>query len=65
MAWGLAVRQAVRRPADSLLAVLGCLVGTAVVTSSLLVGASLEASVRDQAGARLGPVDVVVASFSP
>jgi len=65
VAWRVAVRQAVRRPADTLLAVLGCLVGTAVVTSSLLVGASLEASVRDQAGARLGPVDVVVASFSP
>ena len=40
--------------------VIGCLLGAAIITSSLLVGDSLRASVRDAARTELGPVDEIV-----
>lgn len=60
----LAVRGALRRKGEAVLVVLGCALGTAIVTGSLLVGDTLEASLRARAASQLGPVDVVVRSFS-
>lgn len=60
----LAVRNALRRRNDTLLVVLGCAFGTAIIVSSLLVGDTLDASLRDRAPERLGPIDVVVSSYA-
>jgi putative ABC transport system permease protein len=59
----LALRNALRRKADALLVVLGCGLGTAIITGSLLVGDTLDASMRAEAPERLGPIDVVVTSY--
>lgn len=60
----LAVRNALRRRNDTLLVVLGCAFGTSIIVSSLLVGDTLDASLRDRAPERLGPIDVVVSSYA-
>jgi putative ABC transport system permease protein len=56
----LALRNAVRRPAEALLVLAGAMLGTAIVTASFVVGDTLRASLRDSARTQLGPVDVVV-----
>ncbi|MGQ0824571.1 MAG: FtsX-like permease family protein [Actinomycetota bacterium] len=56
----LAIRNAVRRPRESLLVVLGAALGTAMFTAAFVVGHSFETSLRDLAAARLGPIDEVV-----
>jgi putative ABC transport system permease protein len=56
----IAVRNALRRPREALLVVLGSLLGTAIVTGSLVVGDTLAASIRASAHTQLGPVDEVV-----
>lgn len=61
----LAVRSASRRRTDAFLIVVGCMLGTSIITGSLIVGDSLEASLRDRAAERLGPVDLVVSTYSP
>jgi putative ABC transport system permease protein len=60
----LAVRQVVRRPTEALLVVLGSLIGTALIMASLVVGDSLDRSVRQVAYDTLGPVDEYVTSPS-
>lgn len=60
----LAVRNARRRRGEALLVVAGCAIGTAIVTSALLIGDSLDASLRDRANTQLGPADVVVRGFA-
>ena len=60
----LAARNALRRRNDTLLVVLGCAFGIAIIVSSLLVGDTLNASLRDRATERLGPIDVVVSSYA-
>ncbi len=60
----LAVRNALRRRNDTLLVVLGCAFGTAIIVSSLLVGDTLDSSLRARATERLGPVDVVVSTYA-
>lgn len=59
----VALRNVLRRRVDAILVVLGCAFGTAIIVSSLLVGDTLDASLRDRATERLGPVDVVVSSY--
>ena len=59
----LAVRSATRRRGEAVLVVLGSALGTAIITGSLLVGDTLDTSLRDRAPERLGPVDVVVSTF--
>jgi putative ABC transport system permease protein len=54
----LALRNIARRPGEALLVVLGSLLGTAIITSSFVVGDTLDASIRDLARTQLGPVDV-------
>lgn len=60
----LAARNAARRRGEALLVVLGGALGTAIITSSLLVGDALDTSLRHRAVERLGPVDVVVAALA-
>ena len=53
----LALRQIIRRPAETVLVVLGSVLGTALIVASLVVGDSLDRSVRQVAYDVLGPVD--------
>lgn len=58
----IAVRSAARRKGETVLVVLGSLLGTAIITGSFLVGDTLGASLRATAETSLGPVDVLVRS---
>lgn len=56
----LAVRNILRRPNEALLVVLGSMLGTAIITASLIVGDTVEATERDVARTKLGEIDVIV-----
>ena len=56
----LAVRSATRRPAETALVTLGALLGTAIITGSLIVGDTLRSSLEAGAFTQLGPVDETV-----
>ena len=56
----LAVRNAVRRPRETVLVLLGSMLGTAIITSSFVVGDTLHASVLRSAFTQLGPADVAI-----
>lgn len=56
----LAVRNAVRRPREALLVVLGSLLGAAIITGSAVVGDTMDSSIRQIARQHLGPVDELV-----
>ncbi|MGH2776744.1 MAG: FtsX-like permease family protein [Actinomycetota bacterium] len=56
----LAVRDATRRPSETLLVIAGSLLGTALITGSFIVGDTLDSSIRASATTQLGPVDEVV-----
>ena len=58
----LAVRQATRRPRETALIVLGAMLGTALITGSLILGDGLSASIRHSAYTQLGPIDEIVKS---
>ncbi len=58
----LALRNAVRRPRETLLVVLGSLLGTAIMTGSFVIGDTFDASVRRGAYEQLGPVDEIVSA---
>lgn len=58
----LAIRNATRRPRETLLVLLGSMLGTAIITSSFVVGDTLDSSIRRTAFTKLGPVDVMVRS---
>jgi putative ABC transport system permease protein len=53
----LAVRNAVRRPREALLVVLGSLLGAAIIAGSAVVGDTMDASIRQSARQHLGPID--------
>lgn len=61
----LAARQIRRRPTEAILVVLGSLLGTALIVTSLAVGDSLDRSVRQTAYDVLGPIDEVVRVADP
>jgi putative ABC transport system permease protein len=61
----IALRSAIRRKGETVLVILGSLLGTAIITGSLIVGDTLDASIRVGAPNQLGPVDLVVRSDSP
>jgi putative ABC transport system permease protein len=61
----LALRQVTRRPAESVLVVLGAVLGTALLVASLAVGDSLNRSVRQSAYEVLGPIDEYVRTADP
>ena len=56
----LALRNAVRRPREALLVVLGSLLGAAIITGSAVVGDTMDASIRQIARQHLGPIDELV-----
>jgi putative ABC transport system permease protein len=56
----LAVRNAVRRPREAALVVVGSMLGAAIITGSFVVGDAMNASIRQQATAHLGPADELV-----
>lgn len=56
----LAFKDAFRRPTETALVILGSLLGTALITGSLIVGDTLDASIRATARTQLGPVDEIV-----
>jgi putative ABC transport system permease protein len=58
----LALRNAVRRPREAALVVVGSLLGAAIITGSFVVGDTMDASIRQTAGTHLGPVDELVAA---
>ncbi len=60
----LALRSIVRRPRESALVVLGSLLGTAIITGSFVVGDTLDASLRQDAVTKLGPIDELVRTSS-
>lgn len=61
----LAARQLRRRRTEALLVVAGSLLGTTMIVSSLVVGDTLNHSVRGIAYGTLGPVDERVVSLDP
>jgi putative ABC transport system permease protein len=58
----LALRNAVRRPREATLVVLGSLLGAAIITGSLVVGDTMGASIRQIVHTHLGPVDELVST---
>ena len=56
----LAVRNAMRRPREALLVVLGSLLGAAIITGSAVVGDTMDSSIRQGARQHLGPIDELV-----
>jgi putative ABC transport system permease protein len=56
----MAVRNIGRRRSEAVLVVAGALLGTAIITSSLVVGDVIEASFADEARTRYGPVDITL-----
>ena len=56
----LAVRNALRRPREALLVVVGSILGAAIITGSAVVGNSMTASIRQLAYTHLGPADELV-----
>lgn len=61
----LALRDATRRPAETLLVVAGSLLGTALITGSFIVGDTLDSSIKATAFTQLGPIDEVVSLADP
>src|SRR6476619_1293672 len=61
----LAVRNAFRRPREAALVVLGSLLGAAIITGSMVVGDTMNASIRQVARTHLGPIDEIVATRGP
>lgn len=56
----LALRYPFRRPVESLLVILGTLLGTSIITGSLIVGDTIDRSIRASAYDQLGPIDELV-----
>src|SRR6476660_10002992 len=58
----LALRNATLRPRETVLVILGSLLGTAIMTGSFVVGDTFNSSIRRGAHTQLGPVDEVVSA---
>jgi len=56
----LATRNVARRPVEAVLVVAGSLLGTAIITGSLIVGDTIDRSIRASAYDQLGPIDETV-----
>jgi putative ABC transport system permease protein len=57
----VSARHAFSRPVEAMLVIVGSLLGTAIITGSLIVGDTINRSIRAAAYDQLGPVDEVVA----
>ncbi|MEZ5282129.1 MAG: FtsX-like permease family protein [Acidimicrobiales bacterium] len=60
-----AMRNLVRRPAETSLMVAGALLGTAIITASFVVGDTVASTIRDVARTNLGPIDEVLTTEDP
>ena len=58
----MALRNIGRRRAEATLVIAGALLGTAIITSSIVVGDVIEGSFADVARTRYGPIDITVTS---
>lgn len=56
----LALRNISRRPRETTLVLLGSMLGTAIITGSMIVGDTLDASITRTAFTQLGPIDHIV-----
>ncbi len=56
----MALRNIGRRRAEAVLVIAGALLGTAIITSSFVVGDVIEASFADVARTQYGPVDITL-----
>ena len=56
----LAVRNALRRPRETALIIVGAMLGTAIITGSAVVGDTLRESLRRTVYTTLGPIDELV-----
>jgi putative ABC transport system permease protein len=56
----LALRNAVRRPREAALVVIGSMLGAAIITGSFVVGDAMNASIREIGHTHLGPADELV-----
>jgi putative ABC transport system permease protein len=56
----LALRNVARRPRETVLVILGSLLGTAIMTGSFVVGDTFTSSIRRSAYEQLGPIDEIV-----
>ena len=56
----LALRYPARRPVEAALVVLGTLLGTSIITGSLIVGDTIDRSITASAYDQLGPIDELV-----
>ena len=61
----LALRNISRRKGEAALVILGSMLGTAIITASFVVGDTINASIRDGARTRLGPIDEAVQLDDP
>lgn len=61
----LAIRNATRRPRETVLIIVGALLGTAIITSAYVVGDTLTTSIHRSAYTQLGPVDEAVLANGP
>lgn len=61
----LALRSFGRRPGETILVIIGSLLGTAIITGSLIVGDTLNHSIRVGAFTQLGPIDQTVTAPGP
>ncbi len=59
----LALRSIARRPGETVLVIVGSLLGTAIITGSFIVGDTLDSSIRASAETQLGPIDETVTAF--
>ena len=61
----LAVRNALRRPRESALVIVGSLLATALMVAALVVGDSFGSSIRQFAYTQLGPIDEIATVTGP
>ncbi|MGK2958135.1 MAG: ABC transporter permease [Acidimicrobiales bacterium] len=61
----LALRNPSRRRGESALVILGAMFGTAMITGALVVGDTLDFSIRRAAHEQLGPIDEIVSTYRP
>ncbi|MEA2461404.1 MAG: putative transport system permease protein, partial [Actinomycetota bacterium] len=61
----LAVRDTARRRGETILVIVGSLLGTAIMTGSFIVGDTLDASIRATATTHLGPIDEFIVDPDP
>ena len=61
----LSTRHAFGRPVEALLVIVGSLLGTAIITGSLIVGDTIDRSIRAAAYDQLGPIDEIGVGAAP